>query len=201
MTTARGPAPPPENPLKTLRLGLKVSQEALAYQSRLSRQLIIRAEQAVYASPPPALLATLLDRAEQRLESSAVGFEFDEASVYHLYKEFQTHVRKTHYGRLSPSFDFANVPVGVHPFVDWRLRSGISARIGTAKFFCVHPALLHKYEMQPHLVQSTPGELVSALRESGYRKELLDSLGDAYDNYKEFLSERFKDQQERWGPA
>lgn len=194
---------PPENPLRFLRLRLRLSQEQLAHHARVSRQLVIRAEQAVYASPPPVLVDTLLELADSKLDEGprselnpgAVGFAFDKETVYHLYKGFQTYVRKAHYGRLSPSFDFANVPSSVHPFVDWRLCSGVKARIGTAKYFCVHPALLHKYEVQPHLVQSTPGDLVRALRESGYRRELLDSLSTAYDNYKEHLSSKFKEAQ------
>lgn len=189
MTSARGKSP--ENPLTVLRTTKRLSQEALAKKAGVSRQLIIRAEQAVYASPPPALVSTLLDISDP----AAVGFALDEETVYHLYKEYQTHVRKRSFGRLATNQVFSDVPKGVHPFVDWRLRSGIKARIGPAKFFCVHPALLHKFEVQPHLCQSPPGDLLHALVESGYSKELLASFSLAYDTYKGHLREEFRRKQ------
>lgn len=172
-------APLVKNPLREIRLAFGLSLDRLAHRSGVSRQLIIRAEQAVYADPPPRLLTTLL---EYELE----GYD-DYDSVLAQYHAFQVVTRKNSYGKLNPGFDFLTVPVGVHPFVDWRVRSGIKARIGPAKFFCVHPALLHKFEVQPHLVITPPGDLLLALEQSGYSKELLASLGTAYDTYKVFL--------------
>lgn len=185
---------PPENPLRLLRFDQRLSLDQLARKAGVSRQLIIRAEQAVYNSPPPVLVATLLDNISE--DRAVEGFD-DREFVYHLYKQFQTFTRKKNYGRLNPKFSFAAVPVGVHPWVNWRLSSGIAARIGPAKHYCVHPALLHKFEVQPHLVQSPPGDLRGALIEAGYRKELLDELAAAYDTYKVHLSEQFKLNQKR----
>lgn len=169
----------PANPLRQARLEARLSLDQLARKANVSRQLIIRAEQGVYADPPPRLLDVIMD-----LAAVEVLFGGDREVVYHVYHAFQTATRKANFDRLSKTFDFRSVPVGVHPFVDWRLRSGIRARIGPAKYYCVHPALLHKYEVQPHLVQSTPGDLQRALRESGYSSELLDALEDAYYTYK-----------------
>lgn len=167
----------PKNPLREIRLSLGLSLDRLAREARVSRQLIIRAEQAVYSDPPPRLLKTLL--------WLDVDEYSDAESVIAQYHAFQVQTRKLNYGALIPNFNFKNlVPPGQHPFVVWRVRSGVKARIGPAKFFCVHPALLHKFEVQPHLVVTPPSELMLALAQSGYTKEFLASFAKAYDDYK-----------------
>lgn len=166
---------PNSNPLREIRLSLKYSLDRLAGIAGVSRQLIIRAEQAVYADPPPRLLETLLE-----LNPDS---EIDEEVIRVRYREFQRHTRKSNYGALSVGFKFSEGK-GLHPFIDWRVRSGVRARIGPAKLFCVHPALIHKFELQPWLCQTPPGDLILALRESGYSSETLDDLGKAFYIYK-----------------
>lgn len=167
-----------------------------AYLLGTSRQFIIKAEQAVYADPPPRLLRLLIDYTDvtsltgANLIPAPVGALDDSQIVYHLYHKYQSFVRHSNYGKLYEYQTFDGVEG--HPLIHWRNRSGIHARIGVSKLYCVHPALISKFEMQPHLVQSVPGELRTALEESGYSKELLDSFAKAYDNYKDDLGKKFK---------
>lgn len=166
-----------ENPLRTIRLSNKFSLDRMAQYAHVSRQLIIRAEQAVYASPPPALLKACLELAVGDLE--------DEGTVYHLYKAFQSQTRKKHYGHLIVDPGWEHLRAGIHPWIWWRKASGIEARIGPAKFYCVHPALLHKLEVTPNLCQTIPTELLVALIDSGYSKNTLDGFEKAYRDFKQ----------------
>lgn len=195
------------NPLTVMRKSMRLSQEQTARRAGVTRQLVIRAEQAVYSDPPPALLRFLVecvDPANEDLRtltgapyddapnSGAVGvLDIDESLVYHQYHNFQKHVRRSSYGKLRPEFDFTSLAPDVHPWIEWRMQSGITARIGPAKFFCLHPALLHKFEVQPHLIQSPPGDLVNALLMSGYSRETLADLDRAWSNYKDHLRREF----------
>lgn len=187
------------NPLREMRLQQGFTLDRLAYLLGTTRQFIIRAEQAVYADPPPRLLRLLIDYTDTQSLTGAnlipapVGTLTDEQVVYHLYHKYQSFVRTRNYGALLTEWGFW---IGdKHPFVQWRKWSGIQSRIGVSKLFCVHPALISKFENQPHLVQTPPGELMAALEESGYSKELLDSFAKAYDNYKSEVARRFKENQ------
>lgn len=206
---------PVVNPLKQLRLSKRLSQEVLAHRAGVTRQLVIRAEQGVYASPPPRLLDYLLEVASLpcALDVDTNGIPHDppliptpvevlglddEGVVYHRYAQFQTYTRKHNFGKLMPKFNFAPVsegglvPEGEHPFTSWRMQSGLKARIGTAKYFCVHPALLHKFEVTPNLCRTVPGELITALGQAGYSSETLAGLENAYYSYKKYLSRQFE---------
>lgn len=205
----------PTNPLREMRLALGYSLDRVAADLDTTRQFVIRAEQGVYATPPPALTDYLLTKTDALLDESlipdrindravlfnnpaAVGLgRGDIGIVYHLYAKFQSETRKANYGKLSPTFAFDKVTEGQHPFVVWRMRSGISARIRISKYLCVHPALVFKFESQPHLCTSPPGELLVALKESGYSTETLASFTQAYDHYKRDLSREFRKVQER----
>jgi hypothetical protein len=202
------PLLPPINPLKQMRLRLNWTLDHTADLLSSTRQFVIRAEQGVYADPPPRLLSLLLSYTEPELfiysgypatpinNPAAVGdVESEEALVYHQYHVFQSLTRKRNYGRLLPVWRFDAISAEHHPFLRWRLASGVDSRISISKFYCVHPALITKFENSPHLVSHPPTDLISALTESGYDSELLDSLATAYDNYKAYLSDEFKKQQ------
>lgn len=178
-----------ENPLVALResAGLTVTQ--LASLANVTPTAIVRAEQAVYASPPPHILNTLWRYAPEDDLHDQVVFTAE-------YLDYQRNVRQANYGALDEPFNF---PMGgdldTNPFVSWRLDSDnphLQARIGVSKLYCVHPALVFKFEVQPHLCASVPGALRYALLESGYSKATLDSLETAYGVFKENGRERKK---------
>lgn len=164
-----------KNPLREIRLSVGLTLDQLAYRAEVSRLLIIRNEQAVYADPSPRLLDALMEFEIEDLD--------DEQVVRSLYHSFQIETRRANFGKLRVVQSFQTIQG--HPFVSWRLASGVRARIAVSKFFCVHPALIHKFETTPHLCVSPPGELMIALEQSGYSKELLDSFDKAYDTYKQ----------------
>lgn len=166
-----------KNPLREIRLSVGLTLDQLAYRAEVSRLLIIRSEQAVYADPSPRLLETLL-----AFEVDGLDDEFVVLARYH---EFQTETRKENYGKLRTVDTFKWYNPTVHPFVFWRMDSGVTAQIAISKYFCVHPALIHKFEKTPHLCVTPPGELMTALGQSGYSKELLDSFTKAYDTFKQ----------------
>lgn len=190
------PSTVPRNPLKEIRLANNLTLDSVAFDLRTTRQYLIRVEQGVYAAPPERYTNYLLDLSvPESITDRAVGLGMtDELVVYHLYREFQRATRKKNFGKLLTDYDFG-YKVGAlheHPFTSWRWASGIRARIGVSKMFCVHPALISKFESSPNLCASPPGDLLLALSESGYSKELIDSFVKAYDTYKDDLSTKFR---------
>lgn len=191
------------NPLRQMRLDLGWTLDHTADQLDTTRQFVIRAEQGVYANPPPRLTQLLLGYGDVPLSTAAVGVGSDEDVVYHLYHEFQVLTRKRNYGALRPDYDFKSGflasssihPLNHHPLLRWRWWSNITGRIGVSKLFCVHPALITKFERTPHLCVEPPGDLMNALRQSGYAPEILDSFVSAYHTYKEHLSIKFREDQ------
>lgn len=196
------------NPLRQMRLDLGWTLDHTAHLLDTTRQFVIRAEQGVYANPPPRLTQLLLGYGDvpltdDPLGTAAVGVGSDEDTVYHLYHAYQTSQRKRNYGALSPEYDFTTGflasgivnPLKYNPLLRWRNFSNVPSRIGISKLYCVHPALITKFEMQPHLMVEPPTELLVALRESGYSAELLDSFVSAYHTYKERLSADFRKNQ------
>jgi transcriptional regulator with XRE-family HTH domain len=167
----RGATHPSENPLKRLRHLCNLTLDQVAYQVGVSRQFIIRAEQGVYSAVPDSLLDFYGGRLE--VDALAVGAE---------YYQFQLLTRKANYGRLIEPWTFPDVLQ--HPFIHWRLMSGVTSSAGICKLFCVHPATINKFEKRSFLMNAIPDQLVGALLESGYHPETLDTLEQSYKRYK-----------------
>jgi transcriptional regulator with XRE-family HTH domain len=186
------------NPLTRLRKAAGLTQENLALRAQVTRQFVIRAEQAVYPDPPVGLVNTLLELNYDLDEDGSNDFndsiDFEDLDIVELaaqYKAYQVALRKQHYGVLATRYNFSNTSLFdhelEHPFKQWRKDSNITSRIAISKYYCVHPATVFKFEEQPYLTTHVPPELVTALIDSGYPKELLDSLQKAYDTYKQYL--------------
>jgi hypothetical protein len=156
----------------------------MADRAGVTSQALMRAEQGVYSSPSPSILDALWGEADAN--DPAVSDLYDYGVLLADYHNFQKLTRQDNYGSLEEPFTFLNT--GEHPFVDWRLRSGITARIQISKRFCVHPALIFKFEMQPYLCTTIPKELVRALLGSGYTEDTMKDLADAYAMYKDSRS-------------
>lgn len=156
----------------------------------------MRAEQGVYAAPPPAVLDALWELAPE-----------DDLHDYGIlmadYHEFQRVTRQDNYGLLDPLYKFPDGPVevflnnhpdgqapvlSIHPFVKWRYDSDVTARIQISKSFCVHPSLIFRFEAQSHMCTSPPKELLRALLESGYTTEILNRFEFAYQRFREVKS-------------
>lgn len=162
------------NPLKVLRTSARLTMVDVANQAEVSRQYVIRAEQGVFASCPAILVEVLANHLH----------ELDYVTIAAQYENWQMLRRKESYGSLSPNFDF-HLHIGFdnlnpHPLTHWREHSGITARIQISKLFCVHPALIFKFEEQPWLVTNPPGELMTGLRQAGYTEDMLNHFSEAY---------------------
>lgn len=168
------------NPHIRLRKKAGLTQQALADACYVTRLFVIRAEQAVYAHLSVGLLDFLGDE---------LDIELDMPELYTEYARYQTAIREQSYGRLNTrNFRFysPDFPYEYHPFLTWRLDSGLS-RMRISTLYCVHPAVIFKFEKQPHLMQEVPESLLVALKESGYDERCLTNLCLAYGNYKETL--------------
>lgn len=170
----------PVNPLVTLRESAGLTVTELSEYADLSLGAVIRAEQGVYTSPSQVLLDALWRRAPE-----------DDLHDYGIllaeYHNFQELTRRSNYGALDTKFDFADcvdTTPATHPFLQWRIDSEIEARIQISKLFCVHPALIFKFEAQPWLCATIPKDLLYALQQSGYDSDLLESFAAAYAVYK-----------------
>jgi transcriptional regulator with XRE-family HTH domain len=152
------------SPLKDLRERSGLTLERVAAQTGLSKQFIINSEQAVYVDPPEQLL------------------RFYETDTLDEYYEYQREIRKHNYFKLIEPWVFFEAEGLIHPFINWRECSGITSARLISKLFCVHPAVMHKFEHGQ--MESVPDQLTAALLESGYQSRTLQGLAEAYRNYK-----------------
>lgn len=161
--------------MRTLREAAGLSVSGLAAIAGVTPQLVTRTEQGVYTSVSERLRSAVLSEAPEGPLHDTITFD-------EVYTNFQTEQRKYHYGRLLEPYAFTSE---THPFVTWRQDSNIPNRISISKMYCVHPALVTKFENQPHLCATVPRELQRALIESGYTQGTIDALVANYRVWKE----------------
>ena len=175
------------NPLVKMRRNLGLTQVQLAERTGLSRQIIIRTEQAQFPVPSQVLLDYFYEQSQY----------MDEEAVILNYVEFQKVIRAQNgvdsiNPVLLPTFPtraylalFDATPI--HPFKFWRTNSNPPVTVvHVAKCLCVHQGMLYKYEDEPHLVNTTPGQLVEALTDAGYPDSTLRDLQLCYNEFKEY---------------
>lgn len=198
------------NPFKEARLRLHLTIDQLVNRTGFSKTFIINLEQGRYPEPPESVLTAF----ENQFERNATSISFSRVAVLERYKHFQNVTRKHNFGLLIPTF-----PVGtylrqlrtieqqgqliqspserlsiVHPFEFWRAASYNFPNLNTvSKAFCIQQGLLHKFETQPHLVNSVPEPVVSALLIAGYDPSVLEALELAFTEYKQYLRNRALD--------
>jgi transcriptional regulator with XRE-family HTH domain len=202
-----------ENPIKQFRSAENLTMQELADLSGVSKSAVLRAEQGVFNDIPPALVDFISSRGYDILAYAAgyrrfivdqrkrsYGTLITELPPYTIFKEALTNPRIfTQYlaafvpgdSPLADNLLLANYRSSEyrslsHPFVQWRLSSGISAQIQIAKSFCIHPAHLSSYELRAN-TSHTPPQIMTALREAGYSDELLSQLDRRYLEYRQHL--------------
>lgn len=154
-----------ENPVKNARKFLRLTQLELADACHVSRQTVLRTEQGVYTSLPPSLGDYLVR---------------ETPGIYSAYHAWQTAKRKSSYGKLIEPYAFDG---NDHPFHRWRIDSGLASRMGVCKDFCLHPAVVTKFENTiEHM--GVPDIILDALRDSGYSETTLTALQSAYSRYR-----------------
>lgn len=154
------------NPLKRLREESGMTLKRVSRGTGFSKQFIIKQEQGVYHEPSK----TIVD-----------FYDADYKEVCKDYREFQRACRKANYGRLIEPWHF-NVNEGKNPWITWRELSGVGSEAAICKFFCLHPAIMFKFERGD--MTTVPDLLIEALLESGYSHETLNKLGEAYEAWR-----------------
>lgn len=143
------------NPLKALRLSAGWTQQELADFGGITRHAVLRTEQGVYALPPPAILSVF----SQRLPGSSIPYLETE------YKAWQRRMRQAT-SRLMPDAPGISGAATSSQFRDWRIFTlGISSRMEFCRLFCVHPAVVEKYEKGQQA--RMPDQLQEALTDAG----------------------------------
>jgi len=158
------------SPLKELREERNLTLERVERLTQLSKQYIIKAEQCVYTEPSQVLL-----------DFYEVGVGEVEAAYY----AYQRSTRIANYGRLIEPWAFNSGRQ--HPFTQWRMLSGQISASGICKYYCIHPAILHKFEKE--IMSEVPEVILKALLESGYKPETLSKLEEGYKRFKQTLRE------------
>jgi len=164
-----------DSPLRRLRETCNLTIDRVAQDTGLSKQFIIKSEQCVYSEPSD----TLIRFYESKLEDNVID------DVYTDYYKFQREVRKFNYGQLIEPWVF--IGYDEHPFRNWRVCSGVGSLSGLCRIFCVHPAVMTKFESTPWQLKAVPEQLVKALLESGYRPTTIQALEEAYYEYRRHL--------------
>lgn len=186
------------NPLARERVALHLTQQELAAQVGVTRNFIVRAENAEYPHPPKPLLEFFTGG--DRLAYEALG---------HLYSAYQKQSRQDNYGLLYPDTKWLNynktdlIDPLTHPLTWWIIvtsqheeqENGIS-NVGVSgaptvyeicKAFCVHHATIHHWTTDAKTVKKVPKVFLAALFESGYNESVLIELEGAYELYRKHL--------------
>lgn len=182
------------NPLLTERLRLNLTQHELAEETGLSRNFIVRAEAAEYATPPKPLINFF-----------AAGSPETAELLKDNYRAYQIEQRRNHYGMLYPDFtspdEFLSPidPSYEHPLTFWAKRTveispdapGIRENYPFApslyaicRAYCVHHAIMYRWTHDVKTVKAVPKIFLAALFESGYSEELLIALQGAYESHR-----------------
>lgn len=169
-----------KNPFLLVREELGMSITQIAQAVRMNRNTIIRTEQGQYDIPSQDLLDFYWVPSSQ-------------ASVLTDYETWRQLMRRANYGLLEVMFNpWGSSPKDVHPLKRWREISGITALNTLAKAYCLHQAVLFRYETQPNRCNATPPPILAALRDSGYTEAILTKLETAYQEYKLAVREAIK---------
>jgi len=167
------------SPLKLLRGQRTI--DAIAHRAHLNRNLIIRAEQATYSNPPPALVAFYLSDVHP---INAAEFLTDLTLNYHLFQTFTRQSNGPHgHCVLDPDFfnSLDDLPPDLNPLTAWRAFSDVNSKARIATAFCIHLDIVQRCENRPHLIPNDlPSQYLTALAEAGYSSVGLEELNSAY---------------------
>lgn len=187
------------NPIKRLRELESLSLNEVIEKADISRGLLIRTEMGTFEDIPPKLLNYFTEY-----------HGYNPQQIAGDYKRFVSSTRTQNYGKLTVDLPPTYSPVDVdlnflpddilvrnyaeskessirHPFVQWRLYSGLTKQLDICRFFCVHQGHLSNYELNARYL-NTPAQLVTALLESGYSRTVLEDLEVRYYEYRKFLT-------------
>lgn len=147
-----------------MRLETGWTQAELGEIAGVTRHAVIRTEQGVYALPPPAILSVFLRRFPGE---SILTLE----TVYVAWVEETRRHNASKYLNREPPVTLVSGDMAGVDFLLWRLNTmRITSRMEFCRLFCVHPAVVEKYEkgQQKHM----PDQLQHALYDVGLLSHL-----------------------------
>lgn len=140
------------------------TQESLADSIGVTRHMVLRLEQGLFAEPPPDLLVK-------------IGFRLD-ASLPELLEEYFAYVKdaRNYFREHNLSIEralkhYLVEKEDVHPLVFYREMQDLS-RIGLCKGLCLHQDPIRDYENNQQ--RGVPSQLVAALKEINWPVEPLE---------------------------
>lgn len=130
-----------DNPFKSLRISLGLSQKEIADQIGITSQVVLRNEQGLYTTPNVQIMTVLLREAHSRGIIKHTYHSLTEA--YDTWVKDVRHTNGYIFNRPI-TFKLGHRPVA-HPFRIWRESFGFS-RIGFCKLLALHPSIVQSYE-------------------------------------------------------
>ena len=156
---------PNENPIRIIRRQLNLTQVNLAARAKVSRMVVLRTEQGMYASIPDKLLTQL---------STVAGFAVPRRDIQPVYEIWQRDQRMLQSEWVNNPFTVEGT--GRRAFINWRRAVspvGDSA-MGFCRLLCIHPNSLRALESGSS--RSFPSQISQALIIAGIDQEKLDWL-------------------------
>ena len=169
------------NNFRLLRIRKKYTVQGLADKTGLSKQAIIRTEQAVYPVPPVGLLDFWLKQ----------GYNYKK--LMDEYGDYQLNIRQRHHKLFGEPILDLECYKDKHPNqvlrLNWTNPDGtpvgyVMNVTEQAKLLCVSQSVLNYFENSVKQQHSVPMPLSSALRDAGYSVRFLEDLDRAYVAYR-----------------
>lgn len=152
-----------ENPIRIIRKSLGLTQLRLASLANVSRMVVLRTEQGMYASIPEKLLTQL---------SKAAGFPVPRSDIQPTYERWQREQRML---QEWVNNDFSTDLSGPRAFIKWRSTvAPISSAMGFCRLLCIHPNSLRSLESGSS--RTFPSQISSALTIAGIEPDRLEWL-------------------------
>lgn len=125
--------------IKTFRNSKDMTIKDLAEKAGCSEQVVMRAEQGIYAAIPPAISYLISELSDSSIDEL-------NARYHYFVKNHRCWAQQE--SPLIPSLLITTVIQGkkIHPFVAWRQCCGYSSRMSFCTSFCIHNSTLTRFE-------------------------------------------------------
>lgn len=183
------------NPVAVTRENKRLTQEQAAQELGMTRVAFIRYEQGLHGTLSPKVMRWITDNNDDTYT--------DFMDVGKKYRQFQTSKRQANFGILNPDpmpyfkvfldpafTDYRNymeLREQAHPFSKWlagsfKRDSRVTPTITeVCVALCISHPVVHRFITQPSLVARPPIQMLDALRESGYDREVIQAFVKSYE--------------------
>jgi transcriptional regulator with XRE-family HTH domain len=189
------------NPVAVIREYKGLTQEQAAEELGMTRVAFIRYEQGLHGTLSPKVLRWVVEHGVDVGDGISVAPYVDFMDVGKRYRQFQTSKRQANFGVLSPDplmylKPYYQEPLAInlkemsHPFEIWRSASfKRDSRINPSVTevcvaLCISHPVVHRFITQPSLVAQPPLQMLDALRESGYSRDVTQAFVQSYENWR-----------------